>query len=106
MALAWAIAGAPRPSQVITWLRGDNEPENLTGATMTGKILSLTTGTARAIVGALSVMDGEEGRFSWEYDAADVAAAGRFMVQFTATFDSEPSPARTIASEWFVYEAF
>ena len=63
MALAWAIAWAPRPSQVITWLRGDNEPENLTGATMTVKILSLTTVAARAIVGALSVMYGDEGRF-------------------------------------------
>lgn len=106
MALAHAIAGAQRPSQVITWLRGDGNPENLTGATMTGKIVDVRTNVTRSIAGTLSVMDGTEGTFSWEYDADDVADAGRFMVQFTASFGSPPSPARTIASEWFVYEAF
>lgn len=106
MALAQAIRDSLRPSQIITWTRGDNTPENLTGATLTGKIRGNVTGTVRDIAGTLTVTDGANGVFTWAYHADDVADAGRFMVQFKATFDSEPSPARTIASEWFVYEAF
>jgi len=105
MALAQAVKDSLRPTQIITWTRGDDTPENLTGATLTGKIRDNTTGVVRAIVGALTVTDGANGVFTWAYDADDVATAGRFMVQFTATFAAAPSPARTIASEWFVYEA-
>lgn len=105
MALAHAIMGALRPSQIVSWVRGDDNPENLTGATMTGKILDVRTGTVRAIAGSLTVLDGEEGSFVWAYDAADVVATGKYMVQFTATFGSSPSPARTILSDWFVHKA-
>lgn len=106
MALAQAIQDSLRPSQIITWTRGDGVAENLTGATLTGKIRDNTTGDIRSIAGDLDVTDGASGVFTWAYHADDVATAGRFMVQFTATFGDDPSPARTIASEWFVYEAF
>ena len=106
MALAQAIQDSLRPSQIITWTRGDNTPENLTGATLTGKIRNNVTGTVRDIAGTLTVTDGANGVFTWAYHADDVADAGRFMVQFKATFGDNPSPVRTIASEWFVYEAF
>ena len=105
MALAQAIKDSTRPSQIITWTRGDGEPENLTGATLTGKIRDSGTGETRAIVGDLTVENGSLGTFTWEYAAEDVAHAGSFLVQFAATFSSNPSPARTIASEWYVYEA-
>lgn len=105
MALAAAVAGAVRPSQVITWLRGDATPENLTGATITGKMRSTTTGVTRSIAGALVVVDGAAGQLRWDYHADDVAAAGRYEVQFTAVFGSNPTPARTLAEAWTVHKA-
>ena len=100
MALAVAVQGAKRPSQVISWPVGD-VPLNLSGATITGKIASPYSGT-RDIVGALTVTDAAGGVFTWIYDDADVAEAGRFLVQFTAAFGSEPSPARNFMEEWVV----
>lgn len=105
MALAAAVAGAVRPSQTITWLRDDGEPEVLTGATLTGKIRNPSTGTTRAIAGSLVIVNGAAGQFRWDYDPADVADAGEQQVQFTASFASNPTPARTITEEWVVYEA-
>lgn len=105
MALANAVAGAIRPSQVITWLDGDSAPINLTGATLTGKIRSNTTGVVRDIVGTLTVTDAAGGVFVWDYHPADVAESGHFVVQFTANYDSPPTPARTIAESWEVYGA-
>lgn len=105
MALAAAVAGALRPSQVITWLRGDDSAENLTGATITGKIRNTTTGATRSIAGALVVVSGPDGQFRWDYDPADVADAGEHQVQFTATFGGSPTPARTLTEQWTVYGA-
>lgn len=106
MALAQAVKDSLRPTQIITWTRADGVAENLTGATLTGKIRDNATGVTRDIAGDLTVTDGADGVFTWAYHADDVATAGKFMVQFKATFGDDPSPARTIASEWFVYEAF
>src|SRR4029079_103306 len=103
MALAEAIAGAQRPSQIVTWTRGDNTPENLTDATLSGTITDSFTGETRAIAGSLDVTDGPNGVFAWVYGEEDVATAGRYEVQFTATFGSEPSPARTLLEEWKVH---
>lgn len=104
MALAYAVAGATRPSQVITWTRDDSTAENLTGATLTGTIKD-SAGTVRAITGTLSVTTAASGIFTWDYSAADVASAGNFIVQFTAAFGSNPTPARTIKSQWTIHEA-
>ena len=38
------VAGATRPSQLITWLDSEGAPLDLTGATITGCIQSLTNG--------------------------------------------------------------
>lgn len=104
MALAEAIKGATRPSQVITWTRGEGVPEDLTGATLTGKIKA-RDGTLRNIAGTLTVTDGTNGIFLWSYDAADVASDGWFVVQFTALFGASPTLAKTHKSSWRVYEA-
>ena len=104
MSLAAAVAGALRPSQSISWTRADGNAENLTGATLTGKICN-ESGITRAIAGTLAVIDGAGGVFSWSYAAEDVAAPGTFTVQFTATFGAIPTPARTIITEWVVYRA-
>ena len=105
MALAHAVAGATRPSQVITWTRDDGTAEDLTGATITGKIRSLADGTTRDIAGTLSVTDAAAGEFTWAYAAADVATPGRFQVQFTAAFGTGATPARTDATNWEVKRA-
>lgn len=105
MALAHAVAGALRPSQVITWLQEDGDAEVLTDATLSGKIRSKRTGAVRDIAGDLTVTDGANGIFTWVYHADDVAVAGLFDVQFTATFGSSPSPARTLTTTWEVKEA-
>ncbi len=105
MALAAAVAGATRPSQLITWERTGGGVESLTDATITGKLRDRSTGTTRAIGGALTVTDGAGGVFRWDYAAADVAAAGTFDVQFTAAYAAGQTPARTFTTQWTVSEA-
>lgn len=101
MALAYAVQGALRPSQIITWTRSDDSPENLTGATLSGKIRN-EAGVTRVIVGALTVTDAAAGKFTWDYAAGDVATAGTFSVQFTATFAETPTIAKTMIGQWVV----
>jgi hypothetical protein len=105
MALAAAVAGATRPSQIITWTRADGNAETLTAATLTGKIRDRATGTTRAIAGTLTVVDGAAGSFRWDYVAADVVSAGTFDVQFVAAFASGQTPAKTFVAQWTVGEA-
>ena len=104
MALSNAVQGATHTAQRLTWVDGDGDPLNLTGATVTGRLLDLATGTARAITGTLQVLDGEAGLFSWDYGAADVATAGAFNAQFVATFGGGESD-KTLAELWLVEAA-
>lgn len=103
--LAAAIQGALRPAQQIVWLDGEGVALNLTGATITGVIRNQTSLVARAVAGTLAVTDAAAGTFTWTYNAADVASAGTFDVQFTAAFGSAPTPARTFAATWVVEAA-
>lgn len=105
MALVNAIQGATRPSQSITWTRGNDTPEVLTGATLTGVIQNKQTLLSRAIAGTLTVTNGANGVFTWDYAAGDVATAGHFNVQFTATFEDAPTVAKTYVIEWEVKSA-
>lgn len=106
LTLADAVAGATRPSQLITWMRDATTPEPLTGATLTGRIRNEQTLQIRNITGTLSVTDGPSGTFTWAYSAADVELPGNYSVQFTATFGSSPTTARTVAGEWLVHQAY
>lgn len=104
--LAAAIQGALRPTQQITWLDGEGVALDLTDATITGIIRNRASGATRAIAGDLDITQATDGIFTWSYDAADVADAGQFDVQFTATWDAPAlSPARTFAATWAVHEA-
>ena len=106
MALASAIEGATRPAQSITWYRGDGvTPEDLAGATITGRLRYAVDGSSRSIAGTLTVTDGAAGEFTWAYDADDVAQPGAYEVQFTATFSEEPTIAKTQKTAWRVLEA-
>lgn len=102
MALADAIYGAKRPSQVITWTREDGSAEDLSGATLTGYVRSLRTGTTRAIDGTLTLTTAASGIFTWAYGDNDVGEAGDFEVQFVASFGSVPTPAKTKIAPWRV----
>ncbi len=104
MALAHAIEGGTRPSQVVTWTRDDSTPEDLSGATLTGTIKN-SLGVVRAIAGTLTVTTAASGIFTWAYHAADVATAGKCRVQFTATFGTTPTPAKTVIADWVVLPA-
>lgn len=88
--------------QLITWTLADGSPLNLTGATVMGRIRNLATNVTRDISGALSVAEPAAGRFLWAYSPEDVAAAGQYEVQFTASFPDSPSPARTFIQAWTV----
>lgn len=102
--LAYAVAGATRPAQQITWTDGDGDLVNLTGATITGVIYNPRTYQARAIAGTLSVTDGPNGIFTWSYSADDVVE-GSYLVQFTAAFASGQTPSRSFEEKWVVYRA-
>jgi hypothetical protein len=53
----------------------------------------------------LTVTDAPGGTFQWDLAAADVALAGRFQVQFVATYVSNPTPAKTFLAGWLVERA-
>jgi len=104
--LAKAVVGGRRPSQLITWQREDGSGvEPLTGATITGKIRRQGQGSADDLTGTFTVTDASNGVFRWDYSTADVATTGTHKVQFTATFGSDPTPAKTFISEWVVKES-
>lgn len=103
MALATAVQGALRPAQPITWLDAEGNAFDLTGATLTGRIRNRATRTARDVEGTLTVTEAAAGEFTWAFSAEDVAEAGTFDVQFTATVAGEA--ARTFLAEWVVEEA-
>lgn len=92
-------AGALRPSLAITWTRERGEgAEDLTDATLTGTITD-RNGQERPIAGDLSVDNGPAGAFTWEFAPADVATPGTYAIQITASFASDPSPAKSFAAE-------
>lgn len=105
MALADAVAGAQRPSQTITWSDEDGDALDLTGATITARLRSRLTGEAIDSDGTFTITDAPDGVFTWAYGEDDVETAGDYDVQFTATYGSEPSPARTKAALWTIHEA-
>jgi hypothetical protein len=102
--LASAVKGGKRPSQTVTWELDDGTALDLTGATITATIVDRISGASRVADGVFTVTDGPEGEFRWDYGTNDVATAGMFMVQFSASFGSAPTPARTRKSAWMVYE--
>lgn len=102
MALAAAVQGARRPSQTITWTDENGTALDLSGATITARIRNTTANTTVASDGTFTVVTAASGIFRWDYSAADVATAGSYEVQFTATYSSAPTPARTILAPWVV----
>lgn len=106
MSLANAVQGATHTPQEITWLDTEGQAVDLTGATMTGRIVPPRGGgPARDVAGALDVVDAEGGVFRWTYDAADVETAGTYQVQFAATYGDATKDV-TLAEVWVVKPAY
>lgn len=96
------VQGSVRPSLEITWADSDGVALDLTNATVTGTIRAIATGVVRAIAGTLTVTDATAGTFRWDLAAADVVDAGRFTVQFEATYSVGITPARSVPAAWRV----
>jgi hypothetical protein len=101
--LAYALQFGLWPSQQITWRRPDSGFEDLVGAILSGWLRSHQTGLTRAITGRLTVQDGDDGLFLWEYGHEDVVEAGLFDVQFEAVYlDGRPTPGLSLQAQWLV----
>jgi hypothetical protein len=100
MALAKTVAGATHTPQVITWTTADGQPQDLTGATLTGTISTRGNRDGRAIAGALELLTPALGLFRWIYDEADVVE-GFWSVQFIATYGDSTDDV-TFAEQWEV----
>jgi hypothetical protein len=100
--LPTVVAGALRPSLLLTWTRGSGAPEDLTSATLSGCIRNKYSGVTQNIAGALVITNPTAGQFRWDFDALDVAAAGCYSVQFTAVFSTGRTPAKTFLLDWLV----
>lgn len=105
MSLSAAIVGAKRPSQIITWTDDEGNAFDLTGAAITARIRNRTTYATVASDGTFTITNASSGVFRWDYGATDVATAGLYEVQFTATFGSGPTPAKTVTELWEVKES-
>lgn len=80
-------------------------PGDLTGAVLTGKKQSIETGEVDDIDGVLSVVyPGTNGIFTWRYGDNDVAVAGEFLLQITATYPDTLID-RTMLELWAVHRA-
>lgn len=99
--------GSLRPSMLVTWTHADEtEVEDLTAAVIVGRIKDLSDNTYRTVQGELTALAPEtNGIFEWAFDAADVATAGVYQVQFAATWVADPTLGRTIVFEWEVSDS-
>jgi hypothetical protein len=104
MALSGAVQGARHTAQRVTWLDEDGDPQDLTGATLTGRLLNRATGTAANMDGTLAVVDATAGVFDWAYGVTDVGTPGTFDAQFVATYADTKSD-KTLTEKWEVHRA-
>jgi hypothetical protein len=104
MALSDSVQGARHTAQRVTWLDKDGDPQDLTGATLTGRLLNRAAGTAAAIDGVLTAIDPAAGIFTWAYGTADVSTPGTFDAQFIATYGDGKAD-KTLVEKWIVHRA-
>lgn len=105
MALASAIVGAKRPSQTITWTDEDGDAFDLTGSTITARIRNRSSYVTVTSDGTFTLTNALAGTFRWDYGTTDVSTAGLYEVQFTATFPSGTTPAKSVTELWEVTES-
>ena len=97
--LAPAVVGDTHSPQTITW-----ENQDLTAATLSAVKKNLDTGVVTAVTGAFAVTNATSGIFTWTYGAADTETAGRYLVQFTATYATKQDSSSP--ASWLVYPLY
>lgn len=81
------VQGATHPTYTITFLDANRSAYDLTGATMTGKVISSSTSTTTSLTGTFALVTAASGIFSYIPSTADAAlSAGNYRIQFTATY--------------------
>lgn len=98
-----AIQNARLPGRQLTWSRADGTAEDLTGAVLSARAMNKLTGEVLVITGTLTVTDPTNGIFTWAFSEEDVAVAGDYDLQFTATYGS--LAAKTYRANWSVLQA-
>lgn len=97
--------GSRKRGKRITWKDGDGNIVDLTGAIITARIQNVATGAVVASDGTFSIVaPGTNGVFTWAFGANDIATAGDYKVQFTATYP-DALIERTYADTWTVLAA-
>lgn len=104
MGLAKGVQGARHSAQQITWKKEDGTAYDLTGATITARIRDKVSGEVRDADGTLALVTAASGIFSWSYGALDVGRAGKFEVQFVASY-SDSNADKTFLADWDVEAA-
>jgi hypothetical protein len=107
MALSEAVQGARHTSQRVTWLDEDGDPQDLNGATLSGRLLNRATGTAANMDGTFNIVDAAGGVFDWTPGVNDVSTPGVFDAQFIATYGVVPNTTndKTLVEKWTVHRA-
>ena len=105
MSLAPAIQGARKRFQTITFTDDGGTAIDLSGATLRA-VKQAADGTISNVTGDLVLVTAASGIFKWTYSVADVADAGMFRVQFTATYASDGLREKSYMTPWRVYESF
>ena len=88
------IQGTTRPSLPIQWLRSDNTPLPITGATITGRMRHTVTGETKDLAGSFSITDGPNGRCTYSWVESDTNTPGNWVVRLTATISGQTYKAR------------
>ncbi len=85
-ALADVVKGAGRTSQRVTWVRADGNPQNLTGASLSGRMRRVFSDEWRECESTFIVADAAAGVFDWHYAQGDIETPGVHILQVKATY--------------------
>jgi hypothetical protein len=92
-------AGSRLPIYTLTWQRRDlTTPDFSSGFTLTGTIKNTRTRQLTAITGVLTITGANI--FTWYPSTADVATAGRYLVRFVMTADSDGAIEYSFEEPW------
>ena len=84
------IQGSTRPIWTLTVKQSDNSALNLTGATFTGVLANLETGTIKTLTtGNFAISNAASGIFTYSPASADVNMPGQWMWETCITISSQ-----------------
>ena len=104
MSLPKAVVGSNHTAILVTCRREDDSIVDITNSTITGTRKNKRTNTTTTLTGTMAIVSGTGGQFRWTYSTADVAIAGSYTVQFSATF-ADTTVERSLLEDWDVIEA-